>query len=361
MEKLIEVYDVTTRDGKQTVGVKMDVQTKLNLIQASANFGVDYVEVGWPGANKIDNEIFPRLSDLNLKKTKPVAFGSTRRKGVKPENDKTLNDLLDAETDVVTIFGKNSLAQAVYVLGMKPLENLEAINDSVRLLKSHGRKVQYDAEHFFSGFDEDREYALACLEAALAGGADRLVLCDTIGGFTPEFVYKATRAVHKRFGDAKLGIHVQNDGDMAVSSSIQALRAGVTQIQGAYNGLGERCGNLNLCTFLPTAHFKYNYNFGVDLTQITPLAEYVAEETLFPVAKNASYVGENAFKHSGGVHADAEMKVRGSYQHIDPDLVGNKHGGFDLSDQAGGANVIDLARKHGFSLDKTHPKYQQLV
>ncbi|MBI2334391.1 citramalate synthase [Candidatus Daviesbacteria bacterium] len=352
-------YDTTLRDGAQDPRARLSVAKKLAIAKRLDKWGMPYIEGGWPGANEIDTEFFQEAKGL-FQHSQLVAFGMTARIGVKPENDAGLNMLLKSETKVVTLVGKTWLQNVKLTLRTEGLPNLETIRKSIEFLTKEGREVFFDAEHWFDGFSQDPQYAMAALEAAKESGAAALALCDTRGSCTPEFIYRATRFAKKRFPDMQFGIHAHNDGGLAVINSVWAVKAGVTQVQGTINGVGERTGNVDLCVVLPTAEFKYGLKSGLDMQQVFDVAHFVAKQNEIPVPANNPYTGKNAFRHKAGLHAAGQQRDPESYQHIDPNLVGNTIS-FVQSEQGGSTNVEIMAKKHGFDLSRNNPAFTRLV
>lgn len=359
MRKNIIPYDTTLRDGAQDPRARLSVAKKLAIAKRLDQWRMPFIEGGWPGANEIDTEFFQEAKGT-LQNSELVAFGMTARIGVKPENDKGLNMLLMSGTKVVTLVGKTWLQNVKRALRTEGLLNLETIQRSVEFLVKEGRTVFFDAEHWFDGFSQNPQYAMAALEAAKQSGATVLALCDTRGSCTPEFIYKAIKLVRKRFPDTQLGIHAHNDGGLAVINTIYAVKAGVTQVQGTINGAGERTGNVDLCVALPTAEFKYGLKSGLDMQQVTDIAHFVAAQNEIPVPANNPYTGPNAFRHKAGLHAAGQQRDPESYQHIDPKLVGNSTS-FVQSEQGGSTNVEIMAQKHGFELSRNDPHFTELV
>lgn len=357
----IIVYDTTLRDGAQTPGVSLTVENKLRIAQELDKIGFVYMEGGWPDSNPTDIEFFSQAKKLKLKNSKLIAFGMTIKVDELAENSSTLKALLNSETEIVTIFGKSWTLHVKFALRTTLKNNLNMIYNSVNYLAKQ-RRVFYDAEHFFDGFRDNPNYALKTLQAAKLGGAEVVVLCDTNGGSTPEFIFETTKKVKSELGeDFPLGIHVHNDGGLGLASTLAAVAAGVNQVQGTINGVGERCGNLDLCQFLPTAQFKYFIDIGdIDLTKIIELSRFVELENGFLVSPNIPYVGENAFRHKAGVHVSAVRRHTSAYSHIIPSLVGGEIS-FNHSDQGGGANVLAMAEKHGIDLSVEDQDYKELV
>jgi len=335
---LIEIYDTTLRDGTQGTGFSLTSDDKVAVARRLDAFGLDVIEGGWPGSNPKDVAFFDLMKGVRLAHARLAAFGSTRRKGVAAEHDANLLALLLAETPVVTIFGKSWPLHVTEALGATLAENLEMIADSVAFLKDRGREVFYDAEHFFDGFRADPEYALATLQAAQDAGAARLILCDTNGGSLPDFVAEVTRLVCDRFG-VMVGIHTHNDAELAVANALAAVGAGARQVQGTVGGYGERCGNLNLVSVIPTLKLKLGFEQPQDLSTLRELARYVDERANLQPNLRAPYVGDAAFAHKGGVHVSAVAKNPHTYEHIPPEWVGNSRQVL-LSDLSGRANVL---------------------
>lgn len=358
-------YDTTLRDGAQTPGVNLSVEEKLRILQKLDEFGFSFIEGGWPDSNPTDKEFFKRAKQIKLKKAKLVAFGSTIRVNETPESSQVLRALIDSETEIVTVFGKSWMLHVKEALRTTAERNLEMIQDSIEYLAKR-RKVFYDAEHFFDGFRDDSDYALVTLKVAKKAGAEVIILCDTNGGSTPEFVYEAVKAVREELGENfPLGIHVHNDSDFATVNSLFAIKAAggkiPFQVQGTVNGAGERTGNVDFCKFLPTAKLKYGMDIGsIDLEKITELSRWMELENNLIVKPNTPYVGLSAFCHKGGVHVSAVTRCKRAYEHIDPSLVGNETF-FEHSDLGGGANVLAMAEKHGFSVAPASEEHKKLV
>ena len=307
------IYDTTLRDGTQREEISLSVEDKLGIARRLDEFGVHYIEGGWPGSNPKDVEFFARARALELEQARIAAFGSTRRKGVSCQEDRNLRALIEAETPVVTLVGKSWDFHVREVLDATLEENLAMIRDSVEYLKAQGREVIFDAEHFFDGYQANPEYALATLQAAATGGADWLILCETNGGRLPWEVEAAVTAVRQVL-DRPLGIHAHNDGGCAVANSISAVRAGCTQVQGTINGYGERVGNANLTTIVPNLQLKMGKAVVSDgqLQGLTNLSRFVAEQANLQHDDHAPYVGKSAFAHKGGIHVAAILKAADS-------------------------------------------------
>ena len=345
--KTIELYDTTLRDGTQGEHINLSVQDKLLIAEKLDDFGVDYIEGGWPSSNPKDEEFFIKARLLKLGCAKLCAFGSTARSVATVESDPNLLGLLGSETPVITIFGKTWKAHSVKSLGISEEENAELIYRSVAFLKGEGREVFFDAEHFFDGYRDNPEFALKMLRSAVEGGASRLVLCDTNGGSLPHQVTETVAHVLEVTG-VPIGIHSHNDGDLAVANSIAAVMAGATHIQGTINGIGERCGNTNLISVIPNIMLKLQRSFlhVEHLDQLTSLSKFVYEILNMPSNTRAPFVGKSAFAHKGGIHVSAVMKESSLYEHIDPTLVGNRQRVL-ISELAGQSNIRYKAQELG--------------
>jgi len=324
----ITIFDSTLRDGAQAEGISFSVTDKIKIAQALDSLGVDYIEAGNPGSNPKDLEFFRYFCGNenagSLRHAKLIAFGSTRRKGIEAKDDANVNALLESGAGAVCIFGKSWDFHVTDILGATLEENLEMIRDTVAFLKSQGLEVMFDAEHFFDGYKANPEYAFASLKAAQDGGASALVLCDTNGGSFPGEISEIVKKVVAAF-DVQVGIHAHNDCEMAVANSIMAVEAGATQIQGTFTGFGERCGNANLSAIIPGLQLKKGYNciFPDEMKNLTRTARFICEVANTSINKRAAYVGQTAFAHKGGMHIDAVAKNPDSFEHINPELVGN--------------------------------------
>ncbi|HEY8347077.1 MAG TPA: citramalate synthase [Symbiobacteriaceae bacterium] len=337
----VVLYDTTLRDGAQRAGISYTSQDKLRIARRLDALGIPYIEGGWPGSNPKDEEFFTLLRQNPLPNAKAVAFSSTCRVGMRPDQDATLAALLAAETSVVAIFGKSWDYHVTGALGTTLEENLRMIRETVAYLKQHGREVVYDAEHFFDGFKANPEYALATLAAAVEGGADWLVLCDTNGGTLPRDVFERVRRVAERFPGVRLGIHAHDDSGLGVAVSLAAVEAGATMVQGTINGYGERCGNANLCAIIPNLQLKMGRPClpPEKLPELTAVSHFVAELANLPPWDAQPYVGRNAFAHKAGVHVSALMKDPVMYEHIPPEAVGNQRRVL-VSELSGRSNVL---------------------
>jgi len=358
---MIEIYDTTLRDGTQGEGISFSVADKIRIAERLDAFGVHYIEGGWPGSNPRDIEFFDQAKHRTFRRARLAAFGSTRRKAIRVEQDDQVRLLLDAGTPVVTIFGKTWLLHVREVLQTSPEENLAMIADTVRFLKAHGKFVVYDAEHAFDGSKEDREYALATWQAAENAGADVVTLCDTNGGSLPSEVTELTRYARTHL-KVPLGIHTHDDIGLGVANALASIDAGATHVQGTLNGYGERTGNCNLTSVMPILEFKY----GVpsvprdSLAQLKELSQFLDETANLRPNPRLPWVGAAAFSHKGGTHVNAVQKVIRSYEHIDPALIGNSRHVL-ISDLAGRSNIVMKARELGFDLTNTTPQLRDML
>ena len=355
------VYDTTLRDGSQGEKVSFSVDDKLMIARKLDEMGIDYIEGGWPGSNPRDKEFFQRLGELDMKHARLAAFGSTRYPRNKVEADPNVRALLEAGTPVVTIFGKSWDLHTEKALGITEEENLALIGETVRHLKEHGREVVYDAEHFFDGYQSNPSFALRTLETAKAAGADTLVLCDTNGGMVTARLAEIFSEVRRRF-DGPLGIHTHNDCDLAVANSVAAVELGATHVQGTINGYGERCGNANLCSVLPVLELKLGHTtIGPErLEHLTLLAGYVSDMANLSLRNDAPFVGRSAFAHKGGVHVSAVLKEAATYEHVQPEVVGNRRRVL-ISDLSGRSNIFYKLKERGLGDKLTEDKRRELL
>jgi 2-isopropylmalate synthase len=348
----VEIYDTTLRDGTQQEGISLTALDKLKVARLLDSLGVAYIEGGWPGANPKDDEFFARAkTELDLEIATLVAFGSTRRARVKPEDDDQLAALLAAETDVICLVGKSWDYHVEHALRASLDEAIAMIGDSVAYLRSKGRRVFFDAEHFFDGYRANPEFALAAARAAHDAGAERVVLCDTNGGFLSHDVQRIVGEVGQALGDATLGCHFHNDSGMAVSNSITAVLEGVHQVQGCINGYGERTGNADLCSLIPNLSLK----MGIDtipearLPRLTTVSHHLADLVNLTLDPHIPYVGASAFTHKAGLHTSALARRSDAYEHLDPDTVGNATR-VVVSELAGRSTVLAKAKAQGLEL-----------
>lgn len=360
-QQKVLIYDTTLRDGSQAEGVSFDGQDKIKVAKKLDEFGVDYIEGGWPGSNPKDVAFFEGIRKENLKHAKIAAFGSTRRKDVPAEQDSNLNMLLAAETPVITIFGKTWDFHVKEVLKTTLDDNLAIIESSVAYLKKHNREVIYDAEHFFDGYFDNPDYALKTLEAAVNGGADWLVLCDTNGGRIPSEIKHLVEMVRAKW-NVSVGIHCHNDSELAVANSLAAVEAGATQVQGTINGYGERCGNANLCSIIPNLTLKMGRKCmnAESLKHLMDVAYYVNEIANMEPNDKQPYVGHSAFAHKGGMHVNAVKKNPRTFEHIDPSLVGNTRRVL-ISELSGKSNIVLKAKAFQLDLDENSPEITEVL
>jgi len=355
----IEFYDTTLRDGNQAVGINFSVEDKLKIARRLSDFGIDLIEGGWPSeANSSEIEFFRNLKDEKL--DVPIsAIGATRKPNSRTEKDQNLIDLLSVNTDYTTIVGKSWKLHVEKVLETTEKENLRMITESIEHLRDKGRKVIYDAEHFFDGYKEDKEYALRTLEKAAESGAKTVVLCDTRGNSLPLEVFEVTRNVKDRIKES-IGIHAHNDKGLALANSLFATMAGANHFQGTVNGIGERCGNANLIEFVANLELSLGYKTELDLTKLTRLSDYVFEIANLNRNNYMPFVGRYAFAHKAGLHGHAVLKFPKAYESIDPSLVGNARM-ISISSQAGLANIVSRAKEFGFQLDRSDQKAKSLL
>ncbi len=343
----IFTFDTTLRDGTQGEAVSFSVEDKLLIAQKLDELGIDYIEGGWPGSNPKDREFFARAAELNLKHARLVAFGATRFAKYRVDEDPSVRALAEAGTPVVSIFGKSWDFHVKHALGITNDENLVIISDTVRYLKQQGKEVVYDAEHFFDGYASNPEYALKTLEAAKSAGADILCLCDTNGGTMPHRLMEICADVRRRF-EGVLGIHTHNDAELAVANTLAAVEQGFTQVQGCFNGYGERTGNANLCSIIANLELKFGHTtIGREkLQSLTSVARFIAELANLPLRNDQAYVGRSAFAHKGGVHVSAVLKDSATYEHVTPQSVGNRQRVL-VSDLSGRGNIFYKLKQHG--------------
>ena len=359
--KDVLIYDTTLRDGCQAEDISFTLEDKLRITEKLEELGIDYVEGGFPGSNPRDEEYFKEVKKLKLKRIKIAAFGMTRKPSSKPSQDLSLKILLDADTPVVTLVGKTWDLHVRDDLRISKKANLEIIADSIAFMKERMDEVIFDAEHFFDGYRSNPEYTLECLKAAEEGGADCIVLCDTNGGRLPSDITEAIASL-KGVISKPLGIHCHNDGELAVANTMAAVEMGVRQVQGTINGFGERCGNLNLCSLIANLQLKVGKNC-IEPGQLKKLRE--VSHFLFELAnihpnKHQPYVGDSAFAHKGGMHVAGILKNRETYEHIDPELVGNRQRVL-VSDLAGRSNIIYKAKEYGIDLKGDDHAVQEIL
>jgi 2-isopropylmalate synthase len=354
--KKIKIYDTTLRDGSQAEDVHFSTEDKVRIACKLDELGVHYIEGGWPSSNPTDQKFFREIKNYALKNVLVAAFGSTHPAKKTAENDPNLQSLINAQTEVITIFGKTWDVHVHDALRTTLDRNLELIHDSLAYLRPRVKELIFDAEHFFDGFKTNKDFALACLQKALEGGAEAVILCDTNGGTTPMEIMEIIREVKTHIKDIPFGIHTHNDSELAVANALIAVDQGAIQVQGTINGYGERCGNANLCSIIPCLQLKMGYECipEKNLSLLTSTAYYVAEIVNLGAFHRQPFVGRSAFAHKGGIHVSAVRRNARTYEHIVPELVGNKQR-ILLSDLAGQSNILFKARRYGFHLDKDDP------
>ncbi len=357
----ISIYDALLRDGTQAEEISFSVEDKLRIVERLDEVGVHYIEGGYPGSNPKDLEFFQAAQALRLKRAKLAAFGATRRKGLSCDRDPGLQGLCKAGTPVATIFGKSWELHVTDALRIPLEENLDIIHDSIRWLTKHFDEVIYDAEHFFDGYKHNPEYALKTLAAAAEAGPDWIVLCDTNGGSLPHEIEEIVSTVRERL-ESRLGIHCHNDCELGVANSLAAVRAGADQVQGTINGFGERCGNANLTSIIPNLRLKLGLRcIGDDqIVKLVELSHFVNELANMPPNTHAPFVGRSAFAHKGGMHVDAVQKNPQTYEHIRPEMVGNRQR-ILVSDLSGKGNVVSKAAEFGIHLDSDDPVTRDIL
>ncbi len=350
----VSIYDTTLRDGTQAEGVSFSMYDKVRIAERLDVLGVSYIEGGWPGSNPKDMAFFEEVKSKKFRNAKIAAFGSTRRASVSVDADDNIRKLLEAETPVVTIFGKSWLLHVHEVLKIKPDMNIGIVSDSCAYVKSHGKEVIFDAEHFFDGYKDNPKYALDVLLAACRSGASSIVLCDTNGGTIPSKMAEICRQVKYALPeDVILGIHCHNDGDMAVANSLVAVESGARHVQGTMNGFGERCGNANLCSIIPALELKMGFS-SIEKTQLKHLKEtsqFVDDLANLNPNKRLPYVGESAFAHKGGMHVNAVSKNPETFEHVNPESVGNRRRVL-VSDLSGRSNIMMKIAEHNVNIDE---------
>ncbi len=361
MKPKVEIYDTTLRDGSQGEGVNFSVADKLRIAERIDAFGIQYIEGGWPGSNPKDIEFFAEARKRKFKNAKLAAFGSTRRKGTPVEKDEQVRLLLEAETPVVTIYGKTWLMHVTEVLRTTPNENIDMIAETVRFLKDNGKFVIYDAEHGFDGFKDDPEYALATWKAAEKAGADIVVLCDTNGGCLPQDIKRITQAARTELR-CQLGIHTHDDIGLGVANALAAIEVGANHVQGTINGYGERTGNCNIISVIPNLALKMGLTCVPEksIAQLHDLSQFVDEIANIRHNPRQPWVGSAAFSHKGGTHVNAVQKLASSYEHIDPAKVGNRRHVL-VSDLAGRSNIVLKAQELGFKVNNETPELRTIL
>ena len=362
MDKKVFIFDSTLRDGAQGEGVSFSVRDKLKVVESLDNLGVDYIEAGNPGSNSKDLEFFKEVKKLNLKNAKLTAFGSTRRKNIDIESDTNVQALLKAETPAVAIFGKSWDFHATDIIRTTLEENLNMIEDTISFFKEKGKEVIFDAEHFFDGYKSNPEYSLKTLESAVKSGASVLALCDTNGGTFPNEIKDIVELVVSKFPDTIVGIHAHDDTGMAVANSVSAVLAGSKHVQGTYLGFGERCGNANLSTIIANLQVKAGYNCipEENMKMLTDTANKISEISNMIIPNNMPYVGQSAFAHKGGMHIDGVNKASHSFEHINPEKVGNRRR-FLMSEVSGRGSILSSVQKIDPSITKDSKEAQKII
>lgn len=364
IDRQVWIYDTTLRDGAQREGLSLSTEDKIRIARQLDRLGIPFIEGGWPGANPKDVQFFWQMQEEPLTQAELVAFCSTRRPGIAAAEDSMLQPILAAGTRWVTIFGKSWDLHVTEGLKTSLEENLEMIRDTIAYLRVNGRRVIYDAEHWFDGYKHNREYALETLQVAIAAGAEWLVFCDTNGGTLPHEITQMIEEIVGMFHETSLqfGIHTHNDSDMAVANAIAAVLQGATMVQGTINGYGERCGNANLCSVIPNLQTKLGLRCIADaqLVQLTETSRFVSEVVNLAPDDHAPFVGLSAFAHKGGIHVSAVERNPLTYEHIQPEQVGNRRR-IVISDQSGLSNILAKARTFGIELDKQDPTCRQIL
>jgi 2-isopropylmalate synthase len=364
MSQFIEIYDTTLRDGTQAEEINFSVEDKILVARKLDELGIHYIEGGWPGSNVTDKKFFKEIQEYKLNSVKVAAFGSTCSPKGKAETDTNLKLLVESKAPVITIFGKTWDLHVREALRTTKERNLEIIAESVAFLKPQCEKVIFDAEHWFDGYKDNPDFAMACLKAAVDAGASTVVMCDTNGGSMPHEIAEITRKVVEAFSDTVVGIHCHNDSELAVGNTLASVQAGATHVQGTMNGYGERCGNANLCSIIPNLELKFDGAYtciGTDkLKKLTEVSNYVTETSNLRPLMRQAYTGRSAFAHKGGIHVSAVLRNPRTYEHITPETVGNEQRVL-LSDLAGRSNIIFMAKKFGYELDKDDPAVKDLL
>lgn len=357
----VKIFDSTLRDGAQGQGISFSLEDKIKIVKILDSIKVDYIEAGNPGSNPKDMEFFKRLKEIELKHAKIVAFGSTRRANIKAEDDKNLKDLLSSEADILVVFGKAWDFQVVDILKTSLDENLKMIKDTIEYLCKKNKTVIFDAEHFYDGYKANKDYAIATLKVAEEAGAQVVTLCDTNGGSLPQEIYDITQIVKEKVS-IEVGIHSHDDMGMAVANSIMAVEAGARHVQGTFIGIGERCGNANLSAIIPALKLKLGYQVidEKELVKLTKVSRYIAEICNITLADQSPFVGSSSFAHKGGMHIDAVNKCPKSYEHIVPEVVGNKRR-FLVSEVSGKSTIFQEIKKIFPNISKKDESIQKIT
>jgi len=358
----VKLYDTTLRDGCQAEDVSFTVEDKVRIAKKLDELGIHYIEGGWPGSNPKDMRFFKEIRGIPHKHAKIVSFGSTARAGIVLEEDRNLKSLINSKTSVVTIFGKSWDIHVKDALHIKLTENIKLISDTINYLKKHFAEVFFDAEHFFDGFKANSQYALQTVKEASKAGADCIVLCDTNGGTLPHQLSDTIKEVKKHITKTPLGIHTHNDSELAVANSIVAVQLGISHVQGTINGLGERCGNANLCSIIPNLKLKLNCNCvsKKQLTKLQEVSRFVFELANIQPLKHQPYVGNSAFAHKGGVHVSAIQKRPETYEHVSPELVGNVQRVL-ISELSGKSSILQKAKEFKVNISSRDPVVHEIV
>ena len=358
----VKIYDTTLRDGTQAEDFCFSAEDKVRIALKLDDIGIHFIEGGWPGSNPKDAGFFREIKNYQLKQAKIAAFGSTHHPGSAASSDPNLKALLDANTELVTIFGKSWTVHVKDALHTTLDRNLDLISDSVSFLRQQGKTVFYDAEHFFDGFNDNPEYALATIEKAMEAGAECIILCDTNGGSLPSRIQNTIKVVKEKFADISFGIHAHNDSDLAVANSLTAVEMGAVQVQGTINGVGERCGNADLCSIMANLCLKMGHACLApnELRKLRMVSRFILELANIPANRYQPFIGRSAFAHKGGVHISAVTKNPKTYEHIDPSLVGNKRRVL-VSDLSGRATIKQKAEEFGLELSKSDPVAMQVL
>lgn len=361
MSTSISIFDTTLRDGTQGEGVSLSADDKLKIAKKLDDLGVQYIEGGIPGSNSKDIEFFKRVQNLGLS-AKITAFGNTRRKNTEASQDRNLQSIIDSGAQAATLVGKSWDFHVHTALQTTLEENLAMIYDSIAFLKQNGLEVIFDSEHFFDGYKNNPEYALAVLKKAKDAGADWLTMCDTNGGTLPHEIHNIVSSISSNLPQAKLSIHTHNDCELAVANTLSAIQAGARQVQGTINGYGERCGNANLCSIIPTLQLKMGFDCiePTSLAQLANTARYVSEIANVHMPVNQPYVGGAAFAHKGGIHVSAILRDSRTYEHISPELVGNKQR-ILVSELAGQSNILSKAKEMGLEFDPSNENSREVI
>jgi len=362
MGKKISIYDTTLRDGTQAEEVHFSTEDKIRIAKKLDELGIDYIEGGWPSSNPTDELFFQEIKNYDIRRSRITAFGCTHNPKTTPETDESFLKIVQAKTQVVTIFGKTWEIHVREALRTSLENNLDIIYQSLAHIRPQVEELFFDAEHFFDGFRANREYALSCLKKAHQAGSDALILCDTNGGTLPRELKGIVEQVAKEIPEAKLGIHAHNDSELAVANSLTAVQSGATHVQGTINGYGERCGNANLCSIIPCLELKMGYQCLPEdhLQKLTAVSNYVSEVANLRPFIRQPFVGQSAFAHKGGVHVSAIRRNPKTYEHITPEAVGNRQRVL-LSDLAGKSNILFKAKQYGIPLDKDDPMVLDLL